>query len=221
MKVFIVRHNSQYINMFRDMGWDVVFNIEEADLVQFTGGSDVPPHLYGEEKHPNTYSDLQEHNLDVLFYNMAYQRKIPCAGICKGGQLLNCIAGGKMYQHVDNHGVSNGHQATTHDGKIIQVSSTHHQMMRPSPRGRVLLTACETTYLQTVEPSGVVTELTGAKHETVSFKDVEAVVYSPHESFNCMPVLCYQPHPEFFDVDHDCVKYYFQLIEEFLFEEVT
>ncbi|UCW44423.1 hypothetical protein [Pseudomonas phage PPAT] len=52
--------------MFGKMGWEVVgikdfFN---ADLIQFTGGSDVTPMLYGESLHPKTYCsqrrDLEE-----------------------------------------------------------------------------------------------------------------------------------------------------------------
>ena len=50
-------------------------------------------------------------------------------GICKGSQGLTIRAGGWLIQHVNNHG--GYHKMETHDGKILTVNSTHHQMSYP------------------------------------------------------------------------------------------
>ncbi len=38
----------QYLNMFVRSGWTISKTIKDADLIQFTGGLDMNPKLYGE-----------------------------------------------------------------------------------------------------------------------------------------------------------------------------
>lgn len=201
-KVHIVNSNQQYDKMFSDRGWEVVHSVSEADLVQFTGGSDVNPSLYGETPHPKTFCNLARDAQEQTVYGRTLERDIPMAGICRGAQFLNVMNGGKLYQHVNNHAISDTHTVADLDtARIINVTSTHHQMMRPSPAGRVLAICRRATYREKMESGLVITNNTPED-------DVEVVYY---KNTDC---LCFQPHPEF--EGGDCQDYYFELLNKYL-----
>ena len=199
-KVHIVGGDYSINSMFMRRGWTPVNYIDEnIDLIQFTGGADVDPSYYGETKHPRTYSDPRRDAQEASVFN-EWVGKVPMAGICRGGQFLNVMNGGKMWQHVNNHAISGTHEAfDILSEKPVQVTSTHHQMMIPSSLGKVILTADICTKREssdtTVEGHGV---------------DVEAVIYS---GTSC---LCYQPHPEYVGINHECQNLYFEYIDRLL-----
>lgn len=189
MKVFIVFSSPEYANMFIRAGWDIAKTIEEADLVQFTGGADVSPELYG-EKNAHSYVSVDRDLSDLCAFRQALALGKPMAGICRGGQFLNVMSGGKMVQHVEGHANGKMHKA---EGIVypclnkIDVTSTHHQMMVPGINATVLMVA-----------------------DIVGYADTEAVFYP-----NTM-ALCFQPHPEFPGAD-ECRKVYFNYLNEFFF----
>ena len=58
-KVFIVGQGkwpNSYSKMWEEQGHTIVKDINEANILQFTGGEDVSPHLYGSLPHPLTFS---------------------------------------------------------------------------------------------------------------------------------------------------------------------
>lgn len=209
-KVYIVgggRVGCAYAQMFISRGWEVVDIIRKADLVQFTGGSDVTPALYQEQPHPRTGNDPARDVREVEAYLQAQALGKKIAGICRGGQFLNVMCGGKLWQHVDGHGIGEGHMAITHGLQEIRVSSTHHQMMIPGWLGEVMLEGpigdnSQSTYKECV-PDGSVLRINA---EDCHHGDVESVLY---DSLN---VLCFQPHPEFNGFE-ECRDYYFELID--------
>ena len=203
-KVYIVNTSQAYRSMFEDNGWDVVFDLHEADLVQFTGGEDVTPSLYGDVHHPQTYNNRRRDEAEQALYEAAKAINLPCAGICRGAQFLHVMSGGKLWQHVDNHGVYQGHTAFDEvAGKELIVSSTHHQMLRDDGVGEVLMVAYESDE----KHSGTDKHM----HDSDVFgRDIEAVL---HKELNN---LCYQPHPEFFTKDSDCQRTYFKYLEMLL-----
>lgn len=103
LSVFIVASSPEYVAMFKNEGWNIAPSIEEADLVQFTGGSDVFPRLYGEPPHRTTSYNEGRDEKEKQIYELAQELGIPCAGICRGGQFLNVMNHGRMFQDVDNH----------------------------------------------------------------------------------------------------------------------
>lgn len=122
--------------------------------------------------------------------------------ITKLSQFLTVMAGHSLWQDVNNHAIFKGHEATMYDGEIVQVSSTHHQMMR----------------LDGVAPyellmwAGRTTEKRGAhgifkQDGKDDRRDVESVF---HHEINA---LCFQPHPEMYEKWHPCQDAYFKLIE--------
>lgn len=187
-KVFIVGGNSQYRSMFIKEGWEIAPALAEADLVQFCGGADVNPALYGQQNTRSNVS-LDSDFRDLYCFRLALAYDIPMAGICRGGQFLNVMAGGEMIQHVDGHATGRMHEAIAprKGANPVMVTSTHHQMMIPSVLGRVLL-----------------------KANIVGDDDTEAVYYQH------INALCFQPHPEF-DGAEECRHTYFTAINEYLF----
>ena len=202
MKVFVESFSKSYEGMYTSRGHTVVDKVEDADVVQFVGGADVSPGLYGEHEHPftscNAMTDLRSEQL----YKKAIMHSKPCVGICRGGQFLNVQNGGKMYQHVNNHAIHGTHKMYEDwTGRVIEVSSTHHQMMIPAEEGQVIAWADEASCKESVGPEGTVVKYTG------SDRDVEAVFYEEAKD------LCFQPHPEMLPKEHECQEYFFELLE--------
>lgn len=183
----------------------------KPDLVCFTGGPDVNPSLYKENKINETqFSEFRDRE-DISFYER--YKDTPKVGICRGGQLLNVLSGGAMWQHVNNHG--SYHEiinllpipARWAQGDILKVSSTHHQMMIAGTDGEVLAIA-----MNKEQNSGIATTyLSGTARDRPIF-DTEVVWYEKTKS------LCYQPHPEYSN-QKDNEKYFFDLIEYFFFRQ--
>lgn len=183
-KVFIVNSSRPYARLFERLGFDVTQHHSKASLLCFTGGADVTPALYGAFTHKLTScSPLRDRDEGTVF-NLASTAGVPMVGICRGAQFLNVMSGGSMYQHVTGH--TRYHQMVdVGSGEKILVSSTHHQMMKPSERGEILAYAAEGGTREWYEGEEFKSD--------VSDRDIE-VVYYRHT--NC---LCFQPHPEFFD----------------------
>ncbi len=111
-------------------------NPKEIKLVVFTGGADVSPCLYGQEAAKMTSCVPRRDIYESISFQKALSLRKPMVGICRGAQFLNIMAGGKLVQHLDNHGCY--HDMTTVDSRTFEVSSTHHQMMLP-PEGALLV----------------------------------------------------------------------------------
>ena len=209
MKVFIVNSSPAYVAMYVNEGWSVVNELVKADLVQFTGGADVSPYLYDELPHSTTSSDAYRDEQERSIYFACLEAGISMAGICRGGQFLNVMNGGKLWQDVDNHAHLVGHEVYdlwTH--QVVPCSSTHHQMIRPAEEGVVIAVAHNlATYKERVIPDGVLRYTVPKKEEE---EDVE-VVYYP--GTDC---LCFQPHPEMNEWD-GCRELYFDYIHSYIF----
>lgn len=71
------------------------------DGLLLSGGGDIDPRLYGEERIPEcgeieTERDLPE--LDIARW--ALDSNVPILGVCRGMQLLNVLRGGTLYQDI-------------------------------------------------------------------------------------------------------------------------
>lgn len=184
MKVFIVSSSPEYASMFVSLGYTISNNLTEADVVCFTGGSDVSPKFYGEDRHPETYNDLYRDELETSIYNSAKEKGKLMVGICRGGQFLHVMNGGRLYQHVNGHATGAPHIATdTQTGKEIYVTSTHHQMMRKGIDGELVCHANISGNKEFIS--------SGEVRAHLDSPDVEAIWYGGSKC------LCFQPHPEF------------------------
>lgn len=200
--------------MFLANGWRIAAWPEEADLIQFTGGSDVNPAGYGEPRHRTTIFDEQRDKNEELIYLAARESRQPMAGICRGGQFLNVMAGGKLWQDVDNH---TGKPHITYDllnNRTLTVTSTHHQMMRPTKEAVIVGIAMESTKRKKMRyvSGGNPLEITMDTDHSLS-PDIEVVLYPK------LSLLCFQPHPEYRGGGVALQKWYFELINDHLMTE--
>ena len=202
-KVYIEQSSGQYVQMFKDFGWEVIKDLgdEIPDLVCFTGGEDVTPSLYGEAKHPQTYNNPQRDHHEKQLFSEFVEADIPMVGICRGGQFLNVVNGGKMFQHVLGHTRSHPIYDLITD-EVVFATSTHHQMMRPGVGHKLIAVADEHQSRQYMK------ENTPTYYEGID-RDYEVVYYPNTRS------LCFQPHPEFSGVNK-LQTYFFSLIKRYL-----
>lgn len=188
-RVFIEQADGWYRKMFSSMGWVPVPDLDKVDLICFTGGEDVHPSFYGH----SPLGPVNSYNLErdvrcMFYYRNALARNIPMVGICRGGQFLNVVNGGWMYQDVKGHVKDHKLGISVDDGLIVnRASSTHHQMMHHGPGGNVIGAALRTpgydhTWYDVEDDS--------FKQESLSL-NIEVIHYSSTRS------LCFQPHPEF------------------------
>lgn len=168
------------------------------DAVVFMGGTDISPKIYGQE--PSMYSKYHDHRRDereLALY--AKFKHLPKLGICRGAQLLNCLNGGELYQHVYGHDQGH-HQVVDNTGEAFTVCSIHHQMMK-LPSDAMLV-------------SWKVDEQMNKRFYKTDFVDSDGidpeVVYYEKDK-----ALAFQAHPEF--GPDTCTDYFFNLVERYIF----
>lgn len=110
------------------MQGQVIYKMEDADLVVFTGGEDVSPQLYGKKANPNSGFNIHRDLEEIEEYGKARLLGKHIIGICRGSQFLCVMNGGILVQHQFNVG---RHSMYTSENRIIEVSSTHHQAQYP------------------------------------------------------------------------------------------
>lgn len=211
-KVYIPWYDSSVGSLFKKHFFTVTDELQEADIVCFTGGEDVDPSLYLHKTHYSTYSNPSRDKEEYQIYNRAKDKNIPMVGICRGGQLLNVLEGGTMYQDVTNH-ANAGHRAII-DGDMVYVSSTHHQMMNPG-RNAIIIGVGVGTNAKRVHYS-VADKMFITEEPKHGQLDIEVLAYGD--------VLCFQPHPEYSlhrPEFLDCAQKFFSLIEKVCFKKET
>ena len=195
--VYIVGRDSPVGKMFFDRGYPIVFNQHEADIVVFIGGADINPALYNQKPNPaarvgfNMENDRRD--LDAFKDTTTDQLLV---GICRGGQFLNVMSGGSMYQHVTGHNAPHKVYDTLWDTELT-VSSCHHQMMIPSRKAEVLAYA---------EDHGW--DFFGETQKLPRPMIEPEVIWYEHTR-----ALCFQGHPEW--TPKECTDYFFNLVETF------
>lgn len=197
--VYIVGGDYSVKHMFEQSGWGIVGQVDKASLLCFTGGNDVSPVLYGERRHPTTGCNWDRDVREMELFEQGLKHSIPMVGICRGGQFLNVMCGGQLYQDVDGHAICGAHIAFRTDSdtdRPYYVTSTHHQMMKPSNKGNVLVVAGSIREVRTFD--------------TIAYiRGIECVLYTRQKC------LCFQPHPEF-NRAIDTRELFFDLIEKHL-----
>ncbi len=125
-KIFVVGGGLNYINWI-----DCYYgkSIKDCDLVMFTGGEDVNPAIYNRRKHTRTNFSDQRDSFEIHMMAEAVEQKKPIIGICRGAQLVCALAGGILVQHQNQPGFI--HPIHLPDGRILDMSSTHHQSQYP------------------------------------------------------------------------------------------
>ncbi len=118
---------------------------ETFDGFLFSGGVDVDPAEYGEEKQFDSVNvDLERDAFEKALFAVVYPTEKPILGICRGIQSINVWLGGTLRQHIDGHGQSRPMRERTHELNIVEgsmfhricgktavmVNSSHHQVVK-------------------------------------------------------------------------------------------
>lgn len=121
--------------------------LDRLDGLILSGGGDLDPHLYGQEREPETKGINEARDaFELVVARQAVEAELPTLFICRGAQVLNVARGGTLVQHLPeqderpNLDPSSWHVGT-HATKVepdsllaevvstteIQVNSLHHQ----------------------------------------------------------------------------------------------
>lgn len=84
MKIYIVSGNASYNRLFISIGLSLTADMNEADMICFTGGEDVTPALYGDAQHPRTMNSVYRDTKEAQIYDQCREKNIPMVGICRG-----------------------------------------------------------------------------------------------------------------------------------------
>ncbi len=124
----------------------------DVDGFLMTGGQDVSPALYGEERLDSCGEDLPVRDgMESRIFQLCLERDVPVLGICRGIQLMNVLLGGTLYQDLPSqhpteteHHMSPPYDRPVHQVEIckgtplfdliqterMDVNSYHHQAVR-------------------------------------------------------------------------------------------
>lgn len=199
----------QTIDMFSSWGFPIVTSPELADIVAFNGGEDIHPSIYHEDviNAAGCYYNKKRDERELAVYEKS-QGKFKF-GICRGGQLLNCVNGGRLWHDVDNH--HRAHPMTDLEtGQTIWTSSVHHQQFILGPEAVMVAVARESTNrigYQNKRPYRWWSGDVPAGH--TSLDDPEVVWYPKDRA------LCIQGHPEY-DGYTQMTAYSMGLIERYI-----
>ncbi len=145
-----------------------------AGLV-LSGGIDIDPSLYGEERHP-AVGKLNKLNrardeFELTLLREALAADLPVLAICRGHQLLNVCFGGALLQHVESNAhswkkdepvtsafhevelASGTKLAEIYQSDRIVTNSRHHQAVTPDrvPQGLLIAGASDDGLVEGLE----------------------------------------------------------------------
>lgn len=129
IKTYVVGPQTGYARFIKNR--ELVNNIEDAQVVVFTGGEDINPEIYHCKKHRYTYFNRRRDKEELEAYKKVRKDQFIVA-ICRGAQMCCALNGGKLVQDCSGHQCGYSHGIT--NGKVTyQITSIHHQMMYPYP----------------------------------------------------------------------------------------
>lgn len=196
--------NAEVAEMFRRNGYPVVER--NFNMIVFTGGADVHPFLYGQKLNPTTNANVNRDLIDLKAFYALNQYEFPKVGICRGAQFLCIKSGGTLWQNVNGHNTGSHEVISDAYGIKSRMTSTHHQMLIPSPEDWVIAYAKEATFKEGESPDHRYIPKTGDQDE-----DVEVAF-----SYNTNSLM-FQPHPE---TDKTTEEFFFQLIRDMYHDEI-
>jgi putative glutamine amidotransferase len=107
--------------------------MDQIDGVLLTGGGDVDPVFYGEDRHPTSYdAEPGRDEFEIDLARRAVAKDLPLLAICRGSQVLNVAAGGTLVQDIPSavtteltHSVDVPKDGVAHEVRVTPNSRLH------------------------------------------------------------------------------------------------
>lgn len=151
--------------------------LDGADALILTGGGDIDPALFGEEKHPSfKEAEPGRDAAEIALVLQALATGLPLLAICRGVQVLNVALGGSLIQDIPsqlpmalNHRVPTPPDAQAHavhvsagtrlasllglgpEGGQVSVNSRHHQAPNRIGEGLIVSALAEDAVVEALE----------------------------------------------------------------------
>jgi putative glutamine amidotransferase len=149
---------------------DHAADLGELDGLLLSGGFDLNPALYGQERHPEADepNDARD-RLELGLLHQAMEKDLPVLAICRGMQLFNVEHGGTLQQHMTGHEAHRvhpedrgepAHEVTVEAGSKLAaivggstaaVNSRHHQAVDRVGDGLVVSARAEDGTVEALE----------------------------------------------------------------------
>ena len=169
---------------------DILEITDICDGFLFTGGQDIAPSLYGEEKLPLCGECSPERDImEKLILDEALKRDKPVLGICRGIQFINAYLGGTLWQDIPTqfsdkltHCQKPPYDVPVHNVEIVKDTPLHTLLKKDS------------ISVNSYHHQGIRELSSKLKCMAASPDGLIEAVYAPDKRF----VWAVQWHPEFF-----------------------
>ncbi len=150
--------------------------IELCDGVLFTGGMDIEPQRYGEDKLPVCgQNQLYRDEHEFRAFEIVRSTSLPILAICRGAQLVNVALGGSLYQDIPSeiptyisHRQTEADFAPSHEVVIVEgtplydlvktkrmtANSFHHQAIKTLGEGLEIMAKADDGVIEGVYYKG-------------------------------------------------------------------
>jgi gamma-glutamyl-gamma-aminobutyrate hydrolase PuuD len=169
------------------------------DGLLLTGGGDIDPELYGQERRPEVdHVNPARDDFEIPLVRAAIDRGMPTLCICRGAQVLNVALGGTLHQHISDreelieHRNPDGTDGVLHDVRAqpgsrvmkamgverARTFSHHHQALDTLGAGLVPVAWADDGILEAVEmDDGWVLGLQWHAEATSAFDPTQQAVF--------------------------------------------
>lgn len=159
--------------------------LDSLHALVITGGYDLDPASYGQQRHPTTDEPRADRDAwEIGLLRGALDRGLPVLGICRGAQVLNVAFGGTLHQHLPDVLGHSGHRAG--NGVFARVP------VRTVAGSRLAALVGESTEAHCYHHQAIDKVGTGLEVSATDADGVVEAVELPGEDF----VLAVQWHPE-------------------------
>jgi len=179
---------------------------DKFDGFLFTGGHDVNPKLYGQEKnvHCEELCEVRDKMEAYIFREAVLNQNKPALGICRGIQLFNVLLGGSLYQDIPTEFPS----AVTHvKGPPYDVPAHTVRIAAKSPLRELL--GKEQIEVNSYHHQGIKRIADGLEVMAKTDDGLVEAVYMPNRFY----VWAVQWHPEFWLKDETSKKLFASFVE--------
>ena len=178
-----------------------------VDGLLFTGGQDVSPALYGQEKAPccEEVSPLRD-GQDLQVLQTALEMGKPVLGICRGLQLINAALGGSLYQDI---GLEAGKSAALHRQEKPYARPVHRVDLCPGTPLRTIA-GRDSLMVNSIHHQAVSSLAPGLLPAALSEDGLIEAAYLPDRTF----FLAVQWHPEFLQPGDEVSRRLFSAFSE-------